>query len=259
MWTIATFNANGVRARLPLIRDWLQQHRPQVLCLQETKVQDADFPAAAFQELGYQVVFHGQKAYNGVAIASRSEPAEVRKGLDDGVEDDQARFLAARIDGLWVVNTYVPQGRDPDDPAFAYKLEFFERLHRWFQRHHRPQDPLLWVGDLNVAPEPIDVFDPQHLEGQVGFHPAERRALARVVSWGFVDLFRRHHPDRRQFTFWDYRLPRSFPRGLGWRLDHILATEPLARRCRDCWVDEAPRGAPRPSDHTFVLAELDWP
>jgi exodeoxyribonuclease-3 len=256
-YKLATFNANGIRARLPILLDWLAQNSPQVLCLQETKVQDKDFPQDPILEAGYKAAFWGQKSYNGVAILSKEDPDEVLVGFDGGEEEDQARMISARFGKLWVVNTYVPQGRSPEDPAFEYKLDFFNQLHDWFNKRFSADQPLLWTGDLNVAPQALDVFDPERLEGQVGFHPQERQALEAVMSWGLIDLFRLHHPDEKQFTFWDYRLPASFKRNLGWRLDHLMATAPLARACVAAWVDAEPRGLAKPSDHTFVLADLD--
>lgn len=253
-WKLATFNVNGVRARLPIVTDWLRQNSPDVLLLQETKVQDKDFPAAAFEELGYHAAWHGQKSYNGVAIISRSEPGEVRRGF--GEPDEEARLMAALLDGVWVVNTYVPQGRDPEDPAFQAKLAFLGRMADWCGRLFGPGDRAVWAGDINVAPTPLDVFDPERLDGQVGFHPDERAALTEALTWGWQDLFRLHHPEDKQFSFWDYRLPNGFKRNLGWRIDHVLATAPMAQACTGCWVDAAPRGLPKPSDHTPVAAEF---
>jgi exodeoxyribonuclease III len=181
----------------------------------------------------------------------------VVKESADGEADDEARFIAVRVDGVWVVNTYVPQGRDPENPAFQFKLRTFGRIKRWFQQHCNSAQPLVWTGDMNVAPTALDVFDPKRLDGSVGFHPLEREALGDVCSWGLIDCFRRLHPDQKQFTFWDYRLPKSFERNLGWRLDHILATAPLAAACRECLVDSDLRGRQNPSDHTPVWAEFD--
>jgi exodeoxyribonuclease-3 len=261
---VATYNANSIRARLQLVLDWLGRESPDLLCLQETKVQDEDFPAAAFREAGYHVVFRGQKAYAGVAMASRQELQEVAFGFDEGpstdagqAEPDEARLIRAVIAGIPVVNTYVPQGRSPDSPHFLLKLGWFAALRALFERHYTPQEPLLWVGDFNVAPEEIDVYDPQRLKNEVDFHPDARSALAEVREWGFVDVFRRHHPEEpAQYTFWDYRMRNSLQRGLGWRVDHIWATEPLAHRSTRAWIDVEARRAKRPSDHTFVVAEL---
>lgn len=257
IWKVVTFNVNGIRARLSLLEDWLKEHLPDVLCLQEIKCQDRDFPEEPFLRAGYTLTVRGQKAFNGVAVITRNQPTRVLRDFDDGEFDDQARLLAVCVDGVWVVNTYIPQGRDPEHPAFQYKLNFLERLKRFLSRNFTPEQPLIWTGDMNVAPESIDVFDPKRLVGQVGFHPAEQQALAEVMDWGVVDLFRRQHPQERQFTFWDYRLPKSFPRNLGWRLDHIMVTAPLAGACLDCQVDTEPRGRDKPSDHTPVWAEFD--
>jgi exodeoxyribonuclease-3 len=256
-WKVATFNINGIRARLDLVLDWLSRRGPDVLCLQEIKCQNDQFPMSPFRELGYFASVRGQKAYHGVAILARSQPEEGILGFGDGEPDEEARLIAAKLAGVWVVNTYVPQGRDPGDPAFQSKLRFFSRLKQWFEAHHDAKGPLVWVGDLNVAPEGTDVFDPKRMDGKIGFHPDERSSLADVISWGFTDLYRLHHPEKRQFTFWDYRLPKSFERNLGWRIDHILVTEPMARLSLRCEVDEEPRGLEGPSDHTPVWAEFD--
>ena len=255
-WKFATFNVNGIRARLAVVVDWIKAQQPDVLCLQEIKCQEKDFPAGPFEEAGYHVRVRGQKSFNGVAILARREPEQVIREFADGEPDDEARLIAVRVDGVWAVNTYVPQGRDPNNPAFQYKLSYFARLKGWFQTHFDSDQPLIWTGDMNVAPAAIDVFDPKRLEGSVGFHPLERQALSEVSSWGFIDCFRKHHPDQKQFTFWDYRLPKSFERNLGWRLDHILATRPLAAVCVACQVDNDLRGREHPSDHTPVWAEF---
>jgi exodeoxyribonuclease-3 len=257
MLKVATYNANSIRSRLELVLDWLDREAPDVLCLQETKVQDADFPAIPFEDAGYHVVFRGQKAHAGVAIVSREESQETAFGFDDGGEPDEPRLIRAVIGGIPVVNTYVPQGRSPDSEHFQYKLEWLARLRAFFERHYSPQELLLWMGDFNVAPEPIDVHDPKRLKNHVDFHPEARVALEQVREWGFVDVFRRHHPDEpEQYTFWDYRVRGALERGLGWRVDHIWATEPLALKSTRAWIDVEARRAERPSDHTFLVAEF---
>ncbi len=255
--TLASFNVNGIRARLPVLLRWLDSARPQVVCLQEIKAQEADFPWAELQNLGYRCAVWGQKSFNGVAILSQLPLEEAQKGFDDGQPDPEARFITARVAGLRLINSYVPQGRDPADPAFQAKLAYFARMEAWLAARCQPSEQVLWCGDINVAPGPLDVYDPKRLAGQVGFHPEEWAALARTMAWGLSDLFRQHHPEEKQFTFWDYRLPKSFARNLGWRIDHLLASAPLAAKCSACWVDTEPRGWDKPSDHTPVLASFD--
>lgn len=253
-WKAATFNVNGVRARLDHLQEWIPRQQPDVLCLQETKCQDAAFPRQLFEDLGYRCLVKGEKGFNGVAVLTREPPESEIMEAGDPVLDREARFLAVRVRGVWVVNTYVPQGKSPDDPAFRYKLDFLDRTGRWIRERFTPQTPLLWTGDINVAPRPMDVFDPKRLDGEVGFHPEERTKLDDLMSWGLVDLFRRLHPQERQFTFWDYRLPKSFERNLGWRLDHMLVTEPMAEACVECFVDSALRAKPKSSDHAPLAA-----
>jgi exodeoxyribonuclease III len=257
LWKIITFNVNGIRARLPAVLEWLQDSQPDVLCLQEIKCRTEEFPTDAFQAAGYSAHVRGQKGFHGVAILARRPSGEVLDSFGDGDNDEEARLIAARLDDIWVVNSYVPQGRDPDHPAFQIKLHYFARIRRWLTSRFDPSTPLIWTGDLNVAPGPLDVYDPKRLAGQVGYHPAEHAALADTMAWGFTDLFRKHHPQDKQFTFWDYRLPKSFQRNLGWRIDHIMVTEPLARASLECAVDMVPRGREKPSDHTPVWATFE--
>ncbi|MCD4738041.1 MAG: exodeoxyribonuclease III [Anaerolineae bacterium] len=256
---IATYNVNSVRVRLPVILDWLAREQPDVLCLQETKVQDQDFPAQAIREAGYHVIFRGQKYSAGVAILSRAEPQAVAYGFDDGGEPDVPRLIRAQIGGIQVVNTYVPQGRSPESEHFQYKLAWFGRLRRFFAHHFTPQEMLLWVGDFNVATEDIDVHSPQKLREHVDFHPAAQKSLELVRRWGFVDVFRQQHPgEPGHYTYWDYRAKNPIERGIGWRIDHIWATEPLARRLTSAWIDVDVRRTARPSDHTLLVAEFEF-
>ena len=257
-WKIATFNVNGIRSRQNVLISWINRNKPDVLCLQEIKCRDSEFPVDSLRALGYESSVCGQKSFHGVAILSRRAPEVVRRGFGDVRTDEEARLIGARIDGIWVFNTYVPQGRSPEHPAFHSKLDFFARLRDLFQREFTPSDPIIWTGDINVAADELDVFSPRRMDGKIGFHPLERQALTEVVSWGFTDLFRKHHPSVKQFTFWDYRLPQSFQRDLGWRLDLIFATETVAGVSTDCKVDAELRGQPTPSDHVPVWAEIDW-
>lgn len=252
----ATFNANSLRTRLPAITKWLGKERPDVLCLQETKVQDKDFPAEAFEDIGYRAFFKGQKSYNGVAILTRHPADSVRQALYDGA-DEEARFISARINGVPLVNVYVPQGFAPGTEKFGYKLRWLKDLLSYVQKTYKKSLPLLMTGDFNVALEPIDVYDPERLRGQVGFHPDEQAMLRQYFTWGLVDVFRKHESGGEHYTFWDYRVPNAFKRKMGWRIDYILATQPLAEKSLRAWIDTEPRTAEKPSDHTFLAAEFD--
>ena len=256
MLKVATFNVNSLRARLNVVYDWLQVNRPDILAVQETKVQDADFPGADFDAIGYRYVFRGQKSYNGVAVFSRSAISNVRFGLLDESRDEP-RLVAAETCGVHIVNTYVPQGDSPASPKYAYKLAWFVRLREFFEARFRPDQPILWGGDLNVAPEAIDVYDPVALLGHVCFNPEVSIRLSDVRAWGFTDLFRMHCGQPGQYTFWDYRMRDALKQNRGWRLDHIMGTPPLAQRCTACYIDKGPRAAERPSDHTPLVAEFD--
>jgi exodeoxyribonuclease-3 len=254
---VASFNVNSVRARLEVLIPWLERTGPDVLAVQETKVQDVDFPKEAFDESGYKYVFKGQPKYNGVAIFSKSDIEEFQAGFENEPKD-KARLISAKIKGMVIVNTYVPQGYERDSEKFEYKLKWFERLAAYFDKSFEPAEPVLWVGDLNVAPEAKDVYDPEGLLGHVCFCPEVTEALNKVRQWGFVDLFRMHCDEPGQYTFWDYRMRGGLRRNLGWRMDHIMATKPLAEKCTACYIDKMPRLAEKPSDHTPIIAEFDW-
>lgn len=253
---IASFNVNSLRVRLPIVTKWLTDHQVDVLCVQETKVQDVDFPTEAFDDIGYNFVFKGQKTYNGVAIFSKHPIENAVCGFSDDPKDEP-RLIRAQVGGVNIVNSYVPQGYSTDSEKFQYKLDWFERLLNYFRQNFSPQDAVLWVGDLNIAPEPIDVHDPVRLLGHVCFHPDVRTALDKVMAWGFVDVFRKHCTEAGQYTFWDYRAKNPLENNRGWRLDHLMATAPLARRSAACYIDREPRAAKRPSDHTPVIVEFD--
>ena len=258
MFTIATYNVNSVRKRLPIVLAWLSTHQPDVLCLQETKVQDSEFPVGAFAGTSYHLAFRGMKGYHGVALLSRHPPEQVSFGLDDGAEADAFRLIRSKVQGITIVNTYVPQGMAITSPKYAYKLEWFKRLRAYLERHASPREPLIWIGDMNVAPESIDVHHPEDHANHVCFHRDARAAYQAVVSWGLEDVFRRLHPKKCQYTFWDFRAPSAFQRNLGWRIDHILATPTLAAKCAAAEVDVEPRRHPEPSDHTLLWASFHF-
>jgi exodeoxyribonuclease III len=256
---VATFNANSVRARLGIILDWLAREQPDLLGLQETKVQDRDFPAEAFREAGYYAAFRGQKSYNGVAVLSRRPVEQVRVDLGDPGPDQEARYIRMEIGALRFVNVYVPQGHAVGSDKFRRKLEWLRAFLEDLRTGSDPGRPLLVTGDFNVALDARDVYDPEGLEGQVCFHPEERALLGEILDWGLVDVFRAHQPGPGLYTFWDYRVPNGVKRNIGWRIDYILATSPLAGACTGAWIDPAPRSLEKPSDHTFLVAEFQYP
>ncbi len=253
---IATFNVNSIRKRLPIVLDWLDRHQPDVLCLQETKVQDEEFPLLALQAAGYQVTFRGMKGYNGVATLTRAQPEYVVHGLHESPDNEDVRILQVVVNGIPIVNTYVPQGKSITSDSYVFKLEWFARLHRYFKERLDPTKPAIWLGDLNIAPEPIDVYHPDRRMNDPDFHIDARNAFKAVTAWGFIDVYRQLHPDRIQYTYWDY-FRNSFTNNWGWRIDHIMATASLATVCRAVEVDLEPRRAESASDHTVVWAEFN--
>jgi exodeoxyribonuclease-3 len=254
MLRVATFNVNGVRARQDLLSAWLEGSGCQLAALQEIKSQEQDFPQQVFAK-NYHIYIAGQKSFNGVALLCRQKPDEVVENLP-AMESLGARFLAARFGGLWVLNTYVPQGRAPESPAFQDKLNFLHAVGEYIKALAAPQ--LIWLGDINVAPGDLDVHDPIKLQGQIGFHPLEHQMLSHVMSeCRLYDLFREKNPGIKEFSFWDYRVPNGFKRNLGWRIDHLLVTAALREACLACWIERDLRGAEKPSDHTPVLADFD--
>lgn len=254
---IATFNANSIRSRLPIILHWLEDHQPDALGIQETKVQDHDFPIKEIKAAGWHVVFKGEKSYNGVALICKSEPTDVHFGFKDGGPSDETRLLRAVVNGISVVNTYVPQGRAIDHAMYKYKLRWYGRLKELFEAEYALNQPLVWLGDINIAAEPIDVSDPETHENDPCFHVDARRAFQDACTFGFEDLFRKHHPSEERYSFFDYREPNAVKRNIGWRIDYILATAPLAEKCTSCDIDLKPRLQEKPSDHTFMVAEFE--
>lgn len=255
MFKIATWNVNSLRVRLPQVVRWLEAERPDVLAMQETKVPDPEFPAAEFAELGYQVVYSGQKTYNGVAIASRAEADDIGAALPD-FEDAQRRLLKATIAGVSILNLYVPNGSEVGSDKYEYKLQWLRRLRRYVAELSNAGPPLLLLGDFNIAPADIDVHDPAAWAGQVLCSEAEREQFRQLLELGFSDCLRLFDPGPGRYSWWDYRAA-AFQRNLGLRIDHILASEALRPRCRSCRIDTEPRRWERPSDHAPVIAELD--
>ncbi len=251
-----TWNVNSVRARHDRLLAFLERHRPDVVCLQETKVVDDVFPADAFREAGYQATVLGQKTYNGVAILSRQAVDQVLRGFGDGGDDSEARLLAATVGDIRFVCVYVPNGRAVGSESYAYKLDWMARLRRFLAVDSSPDRPLALLGDFNVAPADIDVHDPDAWRDEILCSDEERQAFADLASWGLTDSFRALYPDEQTFTWWDYR-QLGFPKNRGLRIDHILLTQPLMERLVDVVVDRDERKGKGSSDHAPVLALIE--
>ena len=252
---IATWNVNSLKIRLAHLLDWLADARPDVVCLQETKIEDDKFPAAELRGAGYHAVYCGQKAYNGVAILSRSPIDALAHGIA-GFADDPKRVISATIEGLRFVCLYAPNGQAPGTEKYAYKLRWYTELARWLREELAKHPKLAVLGDMNVAPEDRDVHDPKRWEGQIHVSAPEREALASVAQVGLVDAFRLFEQPERLYSWWDYRLA-AFQRNWGLRIDLILLSRELAARCTACTIDKAPRKRERPSDHAPVVADLN--
>jgi len=252
---LATWNVNSLRVRLGHLLDWLREAEPEVVCLQETKTEDAKFPVAELQAAGYHAAFSGQKTYNGVAILSRVAPLEVQLGMPD-FEDTARRVIAATVAGVRVVCIYAPNGQALDSDAYHYKLRWYAALAAWLSRDLQRHPRLAVLGDFNVAPEDRDVHNPKRWEGQIHVSEPERGAFRRLLDTGFADAFRLFPQAEKEFSWWDYRLM-AFQRGWGLRIDEILLSAALAQRCLACSIDKGPRARERPSDHTPVIADLD--
>jgi exodeoxyribonuclease-3 len=207
---------------------------------------------------GYKVAALGQRTYNGVAILAKEQLEDVRTGLDDGVEDPEARLISARVRGLRVISCYLPNGQSIDSPKYQYKLRWLERLRAYLQRHHEPSEPLLLCGDFNIAPEDRDCCDPSGWAESVLCHTAVREEWQKLTAWGLVDTYRLHVQDAGKYSWWDYRML-AFPKGMGLRIDHILCTRTLAERCQGAAIDRDERKGKLPSDHAPVIAELALP
>ena len=252
---LATWNVNSLKVRLPQVLEWAGKHRPDVLCLQETKLQDEQFPAVEIRATGYEPLANGQKTYNGVCIVSLGPPSETITEIP-GLEDPQKRVLAATIGGIRIINAYVPNGESVESDKYQYKLKWLAAFRDWIKAELARHPRLAVLGDFNVAPENRDVYDPAAWEGHVLFSVPERNAFKELLAAGFKDAFRLFQQPERSFTWWDYRMS-AFRRKMGLRIDHILLSEELAKRCTACTIDVEPRRNERPSDHAPVVAELN--
>jgi exodeoxyribonuclease-3 len=252
---LATWNINSIRAREARLGAWLDREQPDVLCLQETKTEDTGFPMELVRGRGYEVVLHGQKSYNGVAICSKLPMADVARGFGDGEPDVEARHIAATVAGIRVHCVYVPNGQDLASDKFGYKLAWYRRLRALLDRTSKPTDPVIVCGDMNVTSDDRDVCAPDKWRGQIHCSDQERAALAQLAGFGLVDLFRKHKPDGGVWSWWDYRGV-AFFKDQGLRIDYIYGTEPVAARCTSCRIDRDARKGQDASDHAPVIAEI---
>ncbi len=252
---LVTWNVNSLKVRLPQVLQWLESNPVDVLCLQETKLTDDKFPQAEIEAAGYQVVFSGQKTYNGVAILSRHAISDVQKN-NPLFADEQQRIIAATIQGMRIVCAYVPNGQALDSEKYPYKLSWLASLQQWIKQEMGVHESLALLGDYNIAPEDRDVYDPAAWEGQNLVSPPERAALQALLDLGLKDSFRLFEQAEKSFSWWDYR-QLGFRLNKGVRIDHILLSASLATRCTSCIIDKAPRKWEQPSDHAPVIATLD--
>ena len=263
---IATWNVNSVRTRLEQVLCWLEQTKPDLLCLQETKVDDPLFPMQAFESAGWQVSIHGQKSYNGVALVSREPLEDVRCGFVGELPDDakaatlgeQKRVISGLLDGVRVLNLYVPNGSSLSSEKYPYKLSWLGCLKRYLDAQAARGEPLCMVGDFNIALEARDIHDPDRLSGSIMASDAERDAFREALGDRLQDAFRMFEPDAGHWSWWDYRTG-AWDRDRGWRIDHIYLCEELMGHARSCAIHKQVRGNDQPSDHAPVSVDLDWP
>ncbi len=256
---IATWNVNSIRTRLEQVGDWLRQNKVDVLCLQETKVVDADFPRSPFEQLGYHLYVSGQKSYNGVALISSKQMQNVSSGFAPILEieelDQQKRVITGIVDGIRIVNLYVPNGSSVGSEKYEYKLRWLKILREYLHSLLQEPSEICICGDFNIAPEDRDIHAPAKLTGQIMASEPERQQLQEILKLGFADAFRKFTSESGHFSWWDYRSG-AFRRNLGWRIDHHYLTPGLYQQAISCTIDPAPRSLPKPSDHTPVIVEF---
>ncbi|MFT4542150.1 MAG: exodeoxyribonuclease-3 [Planctomycetota bacterium] len=252
---IVTWNVNSIRARMPRLLPWLAERRPEVVCLQETKVVDELFPREAIEELGYEVAFHGQKTYNGVAILSRVGITDVICGLPEDGADQEARVIAATVGDVMLLNLYVINGKEVGDEKYERKLAWLERVTNFVHAHYDMQEKVVITGDFNITFDDRDLYDPEGWRDKILCSEPERRALAKLMEPGYVDAFREFEPEAGHYTWWDFRT-RGFKRGNGLRIDHFLMSPPAMSSCSAVTVDLDARAGEKPSDHAPVFATL---
>ena len=252
---IATWNVNSINVRMPQLLAWLAAAGPDVVCLQETKTVDENFPAAALHEAGYEAAFIGQKSYNGVAIISKFPIDDVQKNFPGDPDDAPRRMIAATIDGIRIVNTYVPNGNELWSDKFKFKLDWLQHLRRYFDESCDAGKDVLLAGDFNVVMDEMDTWDAVGMAGKLHFSKPERAAMHNVKQWGFTDLYRKMNGNVLEFSWWDYRAG-AWQRNHGLRIDHLWASASLAAKCTGCWIDKSTRALTLPSDHAPVVADF---
>ena len=253
---IATYNVNGVNGRLPVLLRWLEAARPDIVCLQELKSPDEKFPRLAIEEAGYGAIWHGQKSWNGVAILARGcEPVETRRGLPGDPDDGHSRYIEAAISGAIIGCLYLPNGNPKPGPKFDYKLRWINRFEALAAELVGTKAPVILAGDYNIIPTDADVYKPERWIDDALFAPDAKAAYARILKQGWTDALRKHYPDERVFTFWDY-FRNAFPRDAGLRIDHLLVNKPAAKRLESAGVDRTARSWEKTSDHAPVWIEL---
>jgi exodeoxyribonuclease III len=253
---IATYNVNGVNGRLPVLLRWLEETRPDMVCLQELKAPQEKFPEAAIEEAGYQAIWHGQKSWNGVAILSKGEkPEELRRVLPGDPEDSHSRYIEARINGIVIGCLYLPNGNPAPGPKFDYKLQWFERLRKHAAQLLDSGEPVLLTGDFNVMPSEKDVYKPERWVDDALFRPETRAAFKKLMEQGWTDAIRKLYPDETIYTFWDY-FRNAYGRNAGLRIDHFLLSPQLAKKLKAAGVDKEVRGWEKTSDHAPVWIEI---
>ncbi|MDG2537481.1 exodeoxyribonuclease III [Dyella jiangningensis] len=254
--TLATFNINGIRARLPNLLAWLERESPDIACLQELKATDEAFPIEAIRDAGYDAVWHGQSAWNGVAILAKGEtPNERRRGLPGGAEDTHSRYIEAQVRGLIVGCLYLPNGNPQPGPKFDYKLAWFDRFNRYAKRLLKSGEPVVLAGDFNVVPTDEDIYNPASWRHDALLQPETRERYRKLLAQGWTDALRARFPDERIYTFWDY-FRQHWPRNAGLRIDHLLLSPALAERMTKAGVDRWVRGESKASDHAPTWVQL---
>jgi len=261
---IATWNVNSIRTRLTQVIEWINEVNPDIICLQETKVVDEDFPVKAFNELGYQVIVFGQKSYNGVAIISRLDMGNISKGFckdltnQDAIKKfaEQKRLISADVNGITIVNVYVPNGSSLNSQKFDYKIQWLDCLASFLDKQEEKGNLICLLGDFNIAPSNIDIHNPEKYGGGIMASEIERNSLKNVLKTRLIDTFRIYEKNTGHWSWWDYR-NNSFELNKGWRIDHIYISNSLSSKLKSCVIDSNPRGNSQPSDHAPVMINLD--